>query len=94
MRALLWHAIIHRDASECSPWNMRNLFVPFLTRRNTQREQRRSRMEEEHHRLMDLRRTSREVLLLCDDELREMRDAADRCAIYGLNFVGALSAPI
>ncbi|NBM14951.1 hypothetical protein [Streptomyces sp. GC420] len=80
------------------------LTAPVFAGRHTRRQEQRVRREVEFERMMDLRRATRDVLLILDDGrqalyrgepvdtsgLREavmkMREAADRCEVYGLRF--------
>ncbi|MEV0019923.1 hypothetical protein [Streptomyces tendae] len=81
------------------------LIAPALTGRHVQRQEQRARSEVEFGRMMDLRRATRDVLLILDDgrramhrgepvdisgpvveAVKNMREAADRCEVYGLRF--------
>jgi hypothetical protein len=50
------------------------LAVPFLTHRNSRRDQRHSRVEDEFQRLMELRSTSRALVLFLDDARQRVLD--------------------
>lgn len=80
------------------------LTASSLTGRHAGRQELRVRKELEFERMMDLRRATRDVLLILDDAqqalergkpidtsglpeaVKKMREAADRCEVYGLRF--------
>ncbi|MFE7807864.1 hypothetical protein ACFU51_25015 [Streptomyces sp. NPDC057430] len=81
------------------------LTAPALTGRHVRRQEQRARSEVEFERMMDLRRATRDILLILDDgrqamhrgepvdingkvseAVKRVREAADRCEVYGLRF--------